>query len=101
MTKNKSLLSYTHVYFFTHMCNNTNMKLISYLNVIFSEKKINSESIEEIINACMIFTLNFDLCSPNFNDVRLVSVHHLLTMSMNQKIKTSKRLGYQLSNHEK
>jgi hypothetical protein len=67
----------------------------------FSKKEINSESIEEIVNACMIFTLNFDLCSPNFNDVRLVSVHHLLTMSMNQKIKTSKRLGYQLSNHEK
>ena len=67
----------------------------------FSKKEINSESIEEIINACMVFTLNFDLCSPNFNDVRLVSVHHLLTMSMNQKIKTSKRLGYQLSNHEK
>ena len=67
----------------------------------FSKKEINSESIEKIINACMIFTLNFDLCSPNFNDVRLVSVHHLLTMSMNQKIKTSKRLGYQLSNHEK
>ena len=67
----------------------------------FSKKEINSESIEEIINTCMIFTLNFDLCSPNFNDVRLVSVHHLLTMSMNQKIKTSKRLGYQLSNHEK
>lgn len=67
----------------------------------FSKREINSESIEEIINACMIFTLNFDLCSPNFNDVRLVSVHHLLTMSMNQKIKTSKRLGYQLSNHEK
>ena len=67
----------------------------------FSKKEINSESIEEIINACMIFTLNFDLCSPNFNDVRLVSVHHLLTMSMNQKIKTSKRLGYQLSNHDK
>ena len=67
----------------------------------FSKKEINSESIEEIINACMIFTLNFDLCSPNFNDVRLVSLHHLLTMSMNQKIKTSKRLGYQLSNHEK
>ena len=67
----------------------------------FSKKEINSESIAEIINACMIFTLNFDLCSPNFNDVRLVSVHHLLTMSMNQKIKTSKRLGYQLSYHEK
>tara|TARA_Y100000389_G_C17281727_1_gene423336 strand:- start:37 stop:711 length:675 start_codon:yes stop_codon:yes gene_type:complete len=67
----------------------------------FSKKEINSESLEEIINACMIFTLNFDLCSPNFNDVRLVSVHHLLTMSMNQKIKTSKRLGYQLSHEEK
>jgi|TARA_B100000787_G_C16128371_1_gene266125 hypothetical protein len=65
----------------------------------FSKKEINAESIDEIINTCMIFTLNFDLCSPNFNDVRLVSVHNLLAMSMNQKIKTSKRLGYKLS-HE-
>ena len=65
----------------------------------FSKKEINAESIDEIINICMIFTLNFDLCSPNFNDVRLVSVHNLLAMSMNQKIKTSKRLGYKLS-HE-
>ena len=68
----------------------------------FSKKEINAESIDEIINICMIFTLNFDLCSPNFNDVRLVSVHNLLAMSMNQKIKTSKKLGYKMTNeHEK
>ena len=63
----------------------------------FSKKEINANLLDQIIDACMVFTLNFDLCSPNFNDVRLVSVHHLLAMSMNQKIKTSKRLGYKLS----
>jgi hypothetical protein len=63
----------------------------------FSKKEINVNLLDQIIDACMVFTLNFDLCSPNFNDVRLVSVHHLLAMSMNQKIKTSKRLGYKLS----
>ena len=49
----------------------------------------------------MVFTLNFDLYTPNFNDIRLVSVHHLLEMSMNQKIKTSKRLGYKFSHENK
>tara|TARA_B110000459_G_scaffold34083_1_gene35923 strand:- start:59 stop:733 length:675 start_codon:yes stop_codon:yes gene_type:complete len=66
----------------------------------FSKKEINANLLDEIIDACMAFTLNFDLCSPNFNDVRLVSVHHLLAMSMNQKIKTSKRLGYKLSHED-
>ena len=56
----------------------------------FSKKEINANLLDQIIDVCMVFTLNFDLCSPNFNDVRLVSVHHLLEMSMNQKIKTSK-----------
>ena len=49
----------------------------------------------------MVYTLNFDLFTPNFNDVRLISVHQIATMSMNQKIKTSKRLGFKFSHENK
>ena len=57
--------------------------------------------LDQIINVCMVYTLNFDLFTPNFNDVRLISVHQIATMSMNQKIKTSKRLGYKFSHENK
>jgi len=67
----------------------------------FSNQKITASLLDQIINVCMVFTLNFDLYTPNFNDIRLVSVHHLLEMSMNQKIKTSKRLGYKFSHENK
>jgi len=67
----------------------------------FSNQKITVSLLDQIINVCMVFTLNFDLYTPNFNDIRLVSVHHLLEMSMNQKIKTSKRLGYKFSHENK
>ena len=45
----------------------------------------------------MIYALNFDLQTPNFNDVREVSVYQIIDMNNNQKIKTAKRLGYKFS----
>jgi len=57
--------------------------------------------LNQIINVCMVYTLNFDLFTPNFNDIRLISVHQIATMSMNQKIKTSKRLGFKFSHENK
>ena len=49
----------------------------------------------------MIFSLNDDLIIQNFNDIKTVLVHQILEMSVNQKIKTAKRLGYQLSQNNK
>ena len=76
-------------------------KELGFLFNNFSNQTISASLLEQIINVCMVFTLNFDLYTPNFNDIRLVSVHHLLAMSMNQKIKTSKRLGYKFSHENK
>tara|TARA_B110000263_G_scaffold210867_1_gene193580 strand:- start:63 stop:737 length:675 start_codon:yes stop_codon:yes gene_type:complete len=76
-------------------------KELGFLFNDFSNQKISASLLEQIINVCMVFTLNFDLYTPNFNDIRVVSLHHLLEMSMNQKIKTSKRLGYKFSHENK
>ena len=45
----------------------------------------------------MIHALNDDLVVPEFNRVREIYVHQILDMNSNQKIKTSKRLGYKFS----
>ena len=45
----------------------------------------------------MIYALNFDLQTPNFNDVKVVSLHQILDINNNHKIKTSKRLGFKFS----
>ena len=76
-------------------------KELGFLFVDFANQQMNSDMLDQIINVCMVYTLNFDLFTPNFNDVRLISVHQIATMSMNQKIKTSKRLGYKFSHENK
>ena len=76
-------------------------KELDFLFNDFANQKINDELLDQIINVCMVYTLNFDLFTPNFNDVRLISVHQIATMSMNQKIKTSKRLGFKFSHENK
>ena len=45
----------------------------------------------------MIYALYFDLQAVNFNEEKVVSVHQILDMSSNQKLKTAKRMGYKFS----
>ena len=56
-----------------------------------------TDIIDKIINETMVYALNFDLQTPNFNDVKVVSVHQILDMNNNQKLKTAKRMGYKFS----
>ena len=76
-------------------------KELGFLFRDFANQQINEEILDQIINVCMVYTLNFDLYTPNFQNVRLISVHQISTMSMNQKIKTSKRLGFKFSHENK
>ena len=63
----------------------------------FINQKINKEYMHNIVNSVMDYSLNFDLQTPNFNDVKVISVHQILDINNNHKIKTSKRLGFQFS----
>ena len=63
----------------------------------FVNQQINTDQIDKIINETMVYALNFDLQTPNFNDVNTVSVHQILDMNNNQKLKTAKRMGYKFS----
>ena len=65
----------------------------------FINQQTNKEQLDKIINAAIEYSLNFDLQTPDFNTVKMVSVHQILETNNNHKIKTSKRLGFKFS-HE-
>ena len=72
-------------------------KQLGFLFNDFINQQINTVQIDKIINEAMVYALNFDLQTPNFNDVKVVSVHQILDMNNNQKLKTAKRMGYKFS----
>lgn len=72
-------------------------KQLGFLFNDFVNQQINTDQIDKIINETVVYALNFDLQTPNFNDVKVVSVHQILDMNNNQKLKTAKRMGYKFS----
>jgi hypothetical protein len=72
-------------------------KQLGFLFNDFVNQQINTKEIERIIEETMVYALNFDLQTPNFNEVKVVSVHQILDINNNQKLKTAKRMGYKFS----
>ena len=72
-------------------------KQLGFLFHDFVNQQIDEVQICKIIDTAMIYALNFDLQTPNFNDVKVVSLHQILDINNNHKIKTSKRLGFKFS----
>jgi hypothetical protein len=65
----------------------------------FINQQINKDNIDDIINSAIQYSLNFDLQTPEYNKVKMVSVHEILEINSNHKLKTSKRLGFKFSNN--
>ena len=72
-------------------------KQLGFLFNDFVNQQINTKEIEKIIVETMVYALNFDLQTPNFNEVKVVSVHQILDINNNQKLKTAKRMVYKFS----
>lgn len=76
-------------------------KQLGFLFNDFINQELNDEYLESILDQSMIFTLNFDLISPNFQDINTVNVHQILDMSISHKLRTSKSLGFKFSHENK
>tara|TARA_B110000003_G_C16525351_1_gene486748 strand:+ start:381 stop:1055 length:675 start_codon:yes stop_codon:yes gene_type:complete len=72
-------------------------KQLGFLFKDFVNQQINTVHIKEIINEAMLYAMNFDLQALNFAEVKAISVHQILDMNSNQKLKTAKRMGYKFS----
>ena len=72
-------------------------KQLGFLFNDFVNQQLDKLELERIIDVSILFSLNFDLITPNFQDVNLVSIHQILDMNNSHKLRTSKSLGFKFS----
>jgi hypothetical protein len=60
----------------------------------FPSSKLNKQAIHSIIQSAVLYTINFDLLTPPFENMQEVTVNEMQTTLDNMQIRTAKRLGY-------
>jgi hypothetical protein len=68
---------------------------IGFLYRNFAVAQMNEEAARKIILSSIKYTINFDLLTPPYDQVKILSVFEIQATLDNMKIKTGKRLGFQ------
>ena len=67
----------------------------------FATSEINRDSARELISSAILYTINFDLLTPPYEEVKQVTVFDMQSSIENQRIPTGKRLGFRFqADHE-
>ena len=66
----------------------------------FNNEKINDAFLSDIVSQLILFSIDFELLTPSFDDVQVVSLHEMIKINNEMKLKTSKKLGYKFSNEK-
>lgn len=61
----------------------------------FANSKVNKQELKNIIESAILYSLDFELLVPNYDDVSIVSVEQMRDKVSKSKIQTGKRLGFQ------
>lgn len=67
----------------------------------FEQAVINREAASEIIKSAILYTINFDLLVPPFDEVKIVNVAMIQSAIESMKMTTGKRLGFRFQADEK
>ncbi len=67
---------------------------LGFLYKSFRNSRITPVSVDKIITAAIRYTLGFDLLTPPYDQIKLVSVDEMKNMLDNMAFKTGKRLGF-------
>ncbi|MCT4616564.1 MAG: hypothetical protein N4A49_17055 [Marinifilaceae bacterium] len=65
-----------------------------------SENIINDESLRQIVETSINYSLNFDLLVPPYENVKIISVNDMFEKIQNAKVRTGKRLGFQYNSDD-
>ncbi len=76
-------------------------KQLGYLYNDFSKMVLEKENIEKILEAAILFSLDFDPFTPPFDAQVEVTVKEVMEVSLQAKIATGKRLGFEFSGDDK
>ncbi|MDR1725830.1 MAG: hypothetical protein LBR28_05530 [Bacteroidales bacterium] len=66
----------------------------------FNTSLVNKESIEDIIRSAMEYANNFDLLTPPFEEIKVITLGEILALPMYKKQVTAKRLGFEFRKDE-
>ena len=73
---------------------------LGYLFNNFGQNTLDKEAIKAIIEAAIKYTVNFDLLTPPYENVKQVSLREMVTALDTLSIKTGKRLGFKFQADE-
>jgi hypothetical protein len=63
----------------------------------FMHDTISKEAVKHIVEQSILYALDFDLQTPAFQKVELVSIGQMEKLTESSKLKTAKRLGFRMS----
>jgi hypothetical protein len=69
-------------------------KQLGFLYNDFSKNVLEKTAVRSIVDAAVLYSLEFDLFTPPFEAVRELRVSEILETSLNMKVQTGKRLGF-------
>ena len=75
-------------------------KELGYKYTDLSSQSVSKEMLTDIIESSIQYALEFDLYTPEFNKSQLVSVAQMQKISQDQKVVTSKRLGFRMASDD-
>ncbi len=67
---------------------------IGFLYTCFGSSVMNDKAACDILESSIYYTINFDLLTPPYDQVKLVSVQEFISAVDSMQIKTGKRLGF-------
>ena len=73
---------------------------MSFLYNNFQNDILDKPILKNIVYELMLHAMDFELITPPFKDVQVVSLHQINQMSQNMKLKTAKKLGFKFSNEK-
>jgi len=73
---------------------------MSLLENDLSQSISDADSLREIVETAINYSLNFDLLVPPYDDVKILAVGDIDEKIQNSKIKTGKRLGFQFKSDD-
>ena len=73
---------------------------MSFLYNDFPNAVIDKTALKSILQEAILFAMDFELITPLFNDVQVVTYIKLKRFSQNTKLKTAKRLGFRFTNEK-
>ena len=73
---------------------------MSFLYNNFQNDILDKQVLKDIVHELMLHAIDFELVTPPYKDVHVVSLHEINQMSQNMKLKTAKKLGFKFSNEK-